>query len=169
MTVVAGLLANAPLPTDDPFVIITKREGEDANPNEGRLTRPAIDYLTALVSSVSSTASRISSIELSAQSGDIAATDISSGDLAAGMYRLWYYLSITAAGALGTLTLTLDWTEDGIARTFTSTALDETNTSKHTEGALLIRIDGASPVRYATAGATFGVGYTLTVQLESVL
>lgn len=163
-----GILANAPLPLEDPIAQPKRAQyGKGEDPQEGHVTRSWLDWFTSLTNSVTASSTRIASVVLTDQSGNIGATDISNGALAAGLYRFSFYASITAAGGAGqTVTPTLDWTEAGLARAYTGSALDATDTSKSDSAIRLIRIDGASPVRYSVVRT--GGRYTFAVILETI-
>lgn len=169
MSSLGGLLSGAPLPLEDPIAQAKRPQfGKGSDPQEGHITRSWLDWFTSLTNSVSAASTRIAAVELPAQVGDIGLTDISNGDLAHGVYRLSSYTSITTAGAAGLLQTIFNWTEAGLARAFTTTGLDTTDTTKSESATKLILVDGASPVRYSTTGATAGLAYTLVVTLESM-
>jgi hypothetical protein len=156
-SVPGGILANAPMPLSDPVV----------NLKTGRLWPSWLDWFTSLTNSVTASSQRIASVALPNQGLNIAATDITNGDIAAGLYRFSYSAAITAVLGPGTLTTTLDWTYDGVARSFTGTGINAAVPSGAESAVLLIRSDGASPIRYSTV-YTGGGTYNLDVTLETV-
>lgn len=163
-----GLLGNAPIPLEDPIAQPKRASfGKNPDPSEGRCTRSWIDWFTSLTNTVSASSTRVASVDIQ-DSVSLGATDITDGNIAAGVYRFSYYSSITVAGGTpGALTVTLDWTEEGLARSFTGTGIaDVTDTSLSESNTQLIKVDGASPVRYSLTVPLLGPTYTLVVQLE---
>lgn len=167
------VLGRAPIPLTDPVARPKRRDQfseKQKDPLEGTMSDAWADYFSRLVSTVAASATRISSAAKVAQSASIAATDISGGTLKAGVYRVSYYTRITqAAGTSSSLTVTLSWTDGGVAQSQAFAAIvGNTTTSLQTE-AMLIRIDSGSPVRYATAYVSVGapaMEYSLDVILE---
>lgn len=165
-----------PLPTGERLVLTRNRERypkfEQQDPNEGRIAKQWAEYFNSLADQVSASARRIHSVTLTDQAGSIAATDVSDATLAAGVYRLSYYVTlVTAATSSSSLTVTLDWTYRGQAKSVSGAAITNNSVAGAQSGTYLISLDGNSPARYATTysstGATAMV-YDLVVVLERI-
>jgi hypothetical protein len=163
----ARTLSDAPIPLQDPI----------ARPGPGRfaglLPDVWIDWFTVLTSTVNQAPNRLSAVELTSQGASIGATDFSGGGvLNAGLYRVTYYARITrAAGTSSSLTVTLSWTDGGASCSFAGAAITGNTTTTIQSETKMIRIDSASPVRYATTYASVGMPtmlYSLDVTLEQV-
>ncbi len=70
-------------------------------------------------------ASEVATSDLTAQSGSIASTNLYT-PVADGMFRVSYYLETTMVGTAGTVTISITWTDDAKAETFTSNLLSLT-------------------------------------------
>jgi hypothetical protein len=151
---------------DDPFV---RRIAEGVRFD---LPEPWLAYFTQQALVVSQAAVRIQSESLTAQAASIGATDFSGGDLAAGVYRLSYYMRITqAATTSSSLEIVLDWTDGSQTPSFAGAALTGNLLTTYQTGSLLIHVDASSPVRYATTYASVGataMQYRLDLTLEQV-
>lgn len=109
---------------------------------------------------------------LSNQAAAIAATPLPVGALAAGLYRLSYYLRVTTpASGTSSVTFTAGSTESGVNVTQSGPALTSNTTTTAQSGAFLLQADQAAALTYSTAydstGAT-AMQYRLTVLLEGV-
>ena len=153
-------LANAPIPVRDPISVAKRTQRysyEQSDPLEGHLTNSWIEWFTRLNLQVNSNPTRLNEVNLTAQSATIAATDFSGGSLNEGLYRLSYYTRITtAAGTSSSLTITLSWTESGVALSSAGAAITGNTTSTTQSGTILVFVDAASPVRYATTYVSVG-------------
>lgn len=131
-----------------------------------------VGFFQALVDALNGTASREATVAKTAQSAAIAATSVTSGTLAPGLYRVSYYARITqAATTSSSLTVTLAWTDGGVACSESGAAMTGNTTSTQQTGSRVIRVDSATQVTYATAYASSGatpMQYALSVVLESL-
>lgn len=112
-------------------------------------------------------------VRLTGQHASIVTTPIPTASLTAGLYRVSWYLQVTTpAGVSSDTTLTLTWTRNGVTQTFTGATVNGNTTATHdSEGQLLIRIDGNSPVSYAVAYNSNPAGamvFELALALEIV-
>ncbi len=111
-------------------------------------------------------------ISLAGQEASIAATDFSGVALQGGLYRASYHARITrAATTSSTLTVTLSWTDSGIAKSVAGAAITGNTTATVQSGVLLIRVDKGSAIRYATTYGSVGavtMQYGLDVVLERI-
>lgn len=150
-----------------------KREGRQVDPTEGLLTQKWLEWFTQVNQLISlSPAAAVPAIVLTSQSASIAATDLSGGALRAGLYRVSYYARITTPGGVSSsLTIAFDWTDGGATPTYTGAAMTGNAVTTVQEHVGIIRIDGASPIRYSTTYASVGapaMQYRLDITLEEL-
>lgn len=111
-------------------------------------------------------------VEVTAQEASISTTPLPTEALAPGLYRVSYYARVTrAATSSSSLTVTITWTDGSVACSFSGAALTGNTTGTLQTETLLIEIDQASPVSYATTYATSGattMQYKLAIVLEAV-
>lgn len=171
-----AVLNNVPVPAADPIAAKKRREffgqGEREDPQEGLITEHWREYFDQSGRLQEQAPSRIGQTTLTDQAANISATDISGGNLSSGLYRFTYYTRITrAAGVSSSLTVTLSWTDGGIACSFSGAAITANTTSTTQSETKLLRIDSVSPVSYSTAYASAGaptMQYRLDVALEEI-
>jgi hypothetical protein len=172
------LLGNAPIPITDPIARPKRRDkfGEkQTDPLEGTMSDAWVDYISKLVQTVQASATRISAASRTDEAAAISATDISNGGLKRGLYRVSYHARIIqAASVSSSLTITISWTDGGVAQSQSGAAITGNTTATRStpaEGDFLIHADTSSPLRYATAYASVGgteMHYRLDVVLEVV-
>lgn len=159
------LLTNVPIPS-------TTRVAIDDGKNEGLMTQPWLDYFNNQVRVSSSTPVRLNSVSLTGKNASLSATDFSGGTLVAGLYRVeWFATITTAAATSSSLTVIIDFTYNGQAKTKSYTAITANTTGTFDHGGGLIEVDSSSPVRYSTTYASNGAGemvYALDVVLEKI-
>ena len=145
---------------------------KQSDPKEGTITRAWAEWLTNQSQIQASTARRLFDVELQDQTGNIPATDVSNGTLAAGLYRVSYYATIVrSATSSSSLTVTLDFTDRSVSKSISGAAITSNLTSAAQSGSFLIRIEKNSPVRYSTTYASVGattMAFDLCVTLEFV-
>lgn len=165
-------LNNAPIPVSDQFVRMPATpRGQREDRNAGLLTDVAIEWLNALGTTVSSSATRVNAVNLTGQSAAIGATDMSGGGVNSGLYRVSYYMRVTTpASVSSSLTVTLAWTDGGVPQAITFAAATGNTTSTTQSGTQLIRVDSVTPITYAVAYASVGTAavYSFDVVLEQV-
>lgn len=92
--------------------------------------------------------------------------------VASGIYRVSFYARITrAATTSSSLTVTVSFTDGGVACTKTFTAITGNTTGTTGSETYLVRSDSGTNISYATAYASVGattMQYDLTVELESI-
>lgn len=129
-------------------------------------------FLKSLLPRVQSAPTVLKSVTVSGQNTSIGTTALPTGVLASGQYRVSYYARVTAVGSVtSSLTVTIGWTESGIALTFSGSAITSNLTTSVQTGTAMITVDQASAVTYATTYASNAAGtmhYTLTVVLEQL-
>jgi hypothetical protein len=154
-------LTFAPAPIRDPIAV------QQTNV----ITQPWIDWLAALVQAIDATPERVDSTTVQDQSASIVATPLGNA-LSAGTYRVSWYARITRAGTVSsTLTVTIGWTESSQALTSSGAAITGNTVTTTQSGSVLIDIDHAASLTYATTYGSVGatsMQYRLTVVVESV-
>ncbi len=154
------LLDTAAPPLSDPI------SGKD-----GALTVPWSDYFGRLPITFAAFPARFRNAALTTQAASIGATALDSS-VNEGLYRLTYYARITRAGTVSSsLTVTLSWTDGGVACSYAGSAITGNTTATVQSGTVMVRSDHAAinyATTYASAGATT-MQYALDVVLERVL
>jgi hypothetical protein len=106
------------------------------------------------------------------QEASIAATDLTGANLKTGLYRLTYHTRITrASGGGSSLTVTVSWTDGGVAQSQSGAAIVTNTTDSMQSNTWAIHIDTGSPVRYETTYGSAGIPtmqYRLDVFLEVI-
>lgn len=138
----------------------------------GLISREWLEYLTRIANRSDSTAQLLTHIGVVQQAAAIPATPVPLGDLAPGLYEVRYYARITqAATTSSSLTVTISWTDGGIACSLAGAALTANSVSTVQTNTYLVRIDQATPVSYAAAYASVGavpMQYALDVVISQV-
>jgi hypothetical protein len=168
-------LLPVPIPATDPIARPPRQQFVDkkqVDPQQGLITEPWVKFFSAQSQSVSQAPTRIQAISLTGQFSNIAASDLTAGGGAAGLYRLTYYMRITRAATLNSnLTFTAGWTDDGVPQSISGAGVTGNTTTSLETGTVLIYSDPISPITYATtyvsAGAT-AMNYKLSVTLEQI-
>lgn len=92
--------------------------------------------------------------------------------VAPGIYRVSFYARITRPGTVSSsLTVTLSWTDGGVACTKSFTAITGNTTGTTGSETYLVRSDSGTNVSYSTTYASVGattMTYDLVVELESI-
>ena len=172
-------LQRAPIPLQDPIAtprdMKVPRGRED--PEEGLIAQPWVRWFTGLGEDQDASQTRIGSVALTGQSATLATTAIDAESLSAGLYTVQYYARITtAATTSSSLTVTLSWTDGGVAcsRVYDSTRIPAAdiagNTTSTTQTAsVLVRADATTPISYSTTYASVGataMQYSLYIVLQ---
>lgn len=161
-----------PIPIGDAIATPPVNKRGDREPRAGQVTQPWVDWFTSIGDQVSAAPEEASTVRLASQSASIGATDMSDGNLPAGLYRFSWYARITqAAGVSSSLTVTVDWTDGGVACAFSGAAMVGNVVTEIQSETKMIEIDNATPVRYSTVYASAGAPvmlYKLVILLESL-
>jgi hypothetical protein len=164
-------LNNVPIPLNDP-IATPRREGQNQK-LEGLLTVVWQRWFDQLGLSMEAAPSRVANVPLTSQSASIGATDMSSGATSAGLYRVTYYARITqAAGLNSSLTVSFDWTDGGVAQSYSGAAMVGNLVTTYQSNTQMINVDALSPIRYSSVYASAGAPamlYSLYVVLEEIL
>lgn len=114
----------------------------------------------------------VSPVSLTGQGSSITTTNLSPGQVAAGLYRLSYYARVTGAASIGSrLDTTLGWTDHGQALTVFGPGLATNDVTLQEGVTLMVYLDALTPVTYSTIYASTGavsMVYELYVTLESL-
>lgn len=138
----------------------------------GRLTDLWRQWFGRLPATLGAIPSILNVVNLSGQSASLAATDFSNTSLLAGIYRASYRVQITqAAGVSSSLTVSILWTDGGVAQTATGAAIVGNTVTTGQSDFALIRVDAGTAVQYSAVYASVGVPgmtYTFTASLEKI-
>ena len=106
------------------------------------------------------------------QNASIASTAIAPNLSAAGLYWLTYYARITKVGAVSSsLTVTLNWTDHGVAQTFSGAAITGNTVTSWQSETNLVYIDASTALTYSTTYASNAANeaeYELYIAILSV-
>lgn len=131
-----------------------------------------VNWFQSLKDAIDAAAQKRGGVTLTAQGAAIATVAVPTPALTAGLYRVSYYARITRAGTLSSsLTVTVSWTDGGIACSQAFAALTGNTTATVQVGSVMVRADEATTIRYATAYASSGatsMQYALDVRVEAV-
>lgn len=165
----------SPIPVYDPLVrarnSLRYQPGE-RDPLEGTVTDAWTEYFSKRDLVINDSSIRINKVTLTGQNASIAATDFSGMALSAGHYRVSYYMRVTtAAGVSSSATFVLSFTESSVALSISGAAMTGNTTATLQEGTHVIRVDNATPIKYAITYASNPASamiYRLDVLLEQV-
>ena len=139
---------------------------------KGMMTPAWSRWFSLMPATLEAIPSVINTVVLGTQAASISATDFSGGSLRAGLYRASYHARITrAATTSSSLIVTLSWTDSGVAKNSAGAAITGNTTATTQSGSILIRIDKAAAVRYATTYVSVGataMQYGLDLVLERI-
>lgn len=125
------------------------------DPATNKFSWRLLRWFNSLRASVDAAATLVpgGTVQLTGQTATIGTTAIPSGTLAAGLYQVqWYAQVITPAGVASSFQVTISWTRNGVAQSFTGTLKNaNTTATNEPDKGLLIHIDAATPVSYAVA------------------
>ena len=163
-------LNNAPLPIQERLIKVAAEMRAQVS---GLLEDVWIDFFQRLLDQLNAAPWVRQQARAATQGASIAATDFSGGGLSAGLYRITYYTRITrAATTSSSLTITFDWTDEGVSPTASGTAIIGNTTTTFQSGTIMIYTDSNTPIRYSTTYASVGATtmlYKLYVTLEEVV
>lgn len=139
----------------------------------GLMTRVFQQWLLSVTTRVQTSATVTKVVTLTAQTASISTTPIvPAGTLASGLYRIsWYQRVTTAAAMSSSLTTTISWTDGGASQAFSGAAMTGNTTSTNQSGEILVNVDGATAVSYATTYASNAAAqmvYKLSIVVELV-
>jgi hypothetical protein len=139
---------------------------------QGRATQVLMDWATSLAQDVDSSPSRLVRTQLAAQSASVGSTSLSTGALAAGLYRVSYFARIaTPASSSSSLIVSVGATDAGVPYTLSGAAMTGNTTDTAQGGVFLLRVDASTPLVFSTTYASSGgtaMNYDLDVVAEQV-
>jgi hypothetical protein len=152
----------APFPLADPLVRRT----------DGRLSTPWVHWFTTLQQDVQEAPYRLTTVTVEGQTAAIGATALPLGALATGVYRVSYLARITTAATISSsLTVTLGFTNGGVACALSGAAMTGNTTTTVQSDTVLVTIDASTPLTYSTAYSSMGataMAYSLWLVAEQV-
>lgn len=152
----------APFPVNDPL----------ARKSDGLLSLPWLNWFTTLQQDVQEAPYRLTTVTVPATSAAIGATAVPLGALASGLYRVSYLARITTpATTASSLTVTLGFTNGGVACQLTGAALTGNTTATVQSDTVLVQVDASTPLTYSTAYSSTGaqaMAYALWLVVEQV-
>lgn len=96
-------------------------------------------------------------VDLTAQAAAIPATPIPLPVLAAGQYRVSWYVQITTPASIASATqITIGWTFNGVAQSFVGTLVNGNLTTSYESDELFLSIDRATAITYAASYVSAG-------------
>jgi hypothetical protein len=129
-------------------------------------------WLTAVVNAIGAAAQKVGTVGLTTQGAAIASTPIPTPALGSGLYRVSVYARITqAATTSSALTVTVDWTDGGVACSQLLAFLTGNTPSTTQSASLVIRADEGTTIRYSTGYSSTGataMQYALDVRAEAI-
>lgn len=121
---------------------------------------------------VDTTSQRKAKANLSDQHASLGATPFALGTIPAGVYRVSYIARITTPAATSSsLTVTVAWTSGAVTITQSGAAIVGNTTATVQFGTLILRVDAATPITYATTYASDvadEMRYSLDLVLEAL-
>jgi hypothetical protein len=168
-------MANAlPLPVTDPLV-------NAPNPNlpKGQkdvnaygMTDTWAKFFGSIAQTVSQASSTLNTTSVTAAAASIITTNLPLGQLNSGLYRVTWYARITrAASSSSSLTITLGWTDGGVAITQSGAAITGNTTATYQSLTYMIHVDRLTEITYATTYSSTGgttMQYSLYLTVENV-
>lgn len=138
-----------------------------------RLEDAAIKYLTAISDQATVTPRKLGTgVDLSGQSASTGATQLYLTAIPSGLYRVNYYVEVTQPATVSSsLEVTISWTSQGVAKSYTGAAMTGNTTTTYQFGIVVLRSDENAPITYAITYASSGataMEYFLGITLEQL-
>lgn len=122
-------------------------------------------WLSSLVVAVNACPSIIGSVGVSSATAAVVTTAIPAPAISAGLYRLTYATRKTVVGATSIVTVTLGWTDAGVACTKTFAAFTTNAVNVTDSGTWMINADANTTITYAIAYGSTGTALTYDFEL----
>jgi len=139
----------------------------------GRVTQVMRYWLLSMVDRLNGTPQTLDTVQASTQAASISATNFEILSVLPGVYRLSMGARISrAATTSSSLTVTFGWTSGGVSCTTSSTAMTGNTTATVGSLTILVRVDEATAITYATTYASAGgttMQYSLDVSCEQLV
>jgi len=140
-----------------------------AEKGTGVIPRVWASWLQALAQQVDAASFRLQTVSLTAQGATIVTTSVPIASLTTGLYRVSVSLRVTrAASSSSSATVTLGWTDGGVACSQAFAALTGNTTASVQSGSVLVRCDQDGPLTYGVVYASAG-GTTMQYALDLVV
>jgi hypothetical protein len=137
--------------------------------------RANIDWLrwfNSVAQAFSATAASVGRVSATAQAAAITTTAVNTPSLGTGLYRVNVYARVTvAATTSSSLGVTIQWVDDGVTCSATIGPVTGNLTTTILQGEVIINIDKASVISYATTYASVGataMAYKLVLSVEDL-
>lgn len=160
-------------PTHDPFVVPA-----DQTDPRGRLLprlqlgKKWLQWFGTRTDELEKAPAREAVVNLSAQTASLGTTPFPLGTIPPGIWRVSYVARIaTPAGVSSSLEVTVSWIDGGVAQSQTAAAIVGNATTTVQFGTLILRVDDATPISYATTYASdpaAGMVYALDLVCEAL-
>ena len=139
----------------------------------GRVTHVMRYWLLSLVDRLNRTPQTLDTVQASTQAASISATNFAILSVSPGVYRLSMGARISqAATTSSSLIVTFGWVSGGVACTTSSTAMTGNTTATVGSLTVLVRVDEATAITYATTHVSVGgttMQYSLDVSCEQIV
>ena len=139
----------------------------------GRVTQVMRYWLLSMVDRLNATPPTLDTVQLSTPAASISAPHFAIMSVSPGVYRLSMGARISrAATTSSSLTVTFGWTASAVACTTSSTAMTGNTTATVGTLTILVRVDEATAITYATTYASAGgttMQYSLDVSCEQLV
>jgi hypothetical protein len=137
------------------------------------ISRPWLLWLQDVIVPRVQTAPELrTAVVLTAQNASIGATPIPLASVNAGRYRISFYARVTTVDAVSSsLTITLGWSESGVALTQSGAAMTGNAITTTQSGSIVVQSDANAPLTYSTLYASNTPGamqYRLSIVCESL-
>jgi hypothetical protein len=156
-------------PTSDDLIDKPRFKGDTL---AGKISQVWIEFFNSLARAINLAPSRSAVVQATGLEDSVAATDMTGGGLAEGLYRLSYYFRITrAASTSSSLTLGLDWVDHTQTLTYTGPAATGNTVTTYQTATAMVFVDRAAPVRYSIAYVSVGavaMQYELFLIMERI-
>ena len=151
-------------PTSDDLIDKPRFKGDTL---AGKISQVWIEFFNSLARAINLAPSRAAVVQVTGMEDSIAATDMTGGGLAEGLYRLSYYFRVTrAATTSSSIALGLDWIDHTQTVTYTGPASTGNTVTTYQTATAMVFVDRAAPVRYSRTYASSGA---VTMQYELFL
>jgi len=138
----------------------------------GCLVTSWVNWFSSLTNAVSASPDVLKTVSLTGQSANVSTTAFGVGALRAGLYRVTTFARITrAATTSSSLTVTVSFTNGGVACSHAGAALTGNTTTTVQGNTFVLQIDQTTPVSYATTYSSTGataMQYSVWLALEQV-
>ena len=139
----------------------------------GRVTQVMRYWLLSLMDRLNATPQTLDTVQASTQAASISATNFAILSVLPGVYRLSMGARISrAATTSSSLIVTFGWVSSAVACTTSSTAMTGNTTATVGSLTVLVRVDEATAITYATTYASAGgttMQYSLDLSCEQIV